>query len=67
MRDTTTKKEDFIFFCDRLATLLVEKAMEQLPFRPRTVVTPVGIEAKGKELDVEVRTATPHMASSHHD
>lgn len=56
LRDVTTKKEDFIFFCDRLSTLLVEKAMEQLTFKSKSVITPVGVEAKGKELDVEVRT-----------
>ncbi|EIM91258.1 armadillo/beta-catenin/plakoglobin [Stereum hirsutum FP-91666 SS1] len=53
LRDATTKKEDFIFFCDRLSTLLVEKAMEQLTFKSKSVITPVGVEAKGKELDVE--------------
>lgn len=36
--------------------MLVEKAMEQLTFKSKSVITPVGVEAKGKELDVEVRT-----------
>lgn len=66
LRDATTKKEDFIFFSDRLSTLLVEKAMEQLTFKSKSVITPVGVEAKGKELDVEVRIIH-HFFSLHLD
>lgn len=29
--------------------------MEQLTFKPKSITTPVGVEANGKELDVEVR------------
>jgi uridine kinase len=32
---------------------VIEKAMEQLPFRAHTVVTPVDVEAKGKTLAAE--------------
>ncbi|TDL25646.1 P-loop containing nucleoside triphosphate hydrolase protein [Rickenella mellea] len=53
LRDKTTTREDFIFFVDRLATLLVERALESLPFRPKTVVTPVGVESNGKEVDAK--------------
>ncbi|KAH7909494.1 armadillo beta-catenin plakoglobin [Hygrophoropsis aurantiaca] len=53
LRDETTNRQDFIFFVDRLATFLIEKAMEHLPYRPKTIVTPVGEECVGKELDVK--------------
>lgn len=58
LRDRTTKRSDFIFFVDRLATYLVEKGMEQLPSKPKTVVTPVGAEYVGKELDANVSLAS---------
>ncbi|KZT29873.1 armadillo/beta-catenin/plakoglobin [Neolentinus lepideus HHB14362 ss-1] len=51
LRDEATAKQDFIFFVDRLATLLIEAAVELLPFRPRSIETPCGVEAPGKELD----------------
>ncbi|EPQ54243.1 armadillo/beta-catenin/plakoglobin [Gloeophyllum trabeum ATCC 11539] len=51
LRDETTSKQDFIFFVDRLATLLIEAAVELLPFRPKSVETPCGVETPGKELD----------------
>ncbi|KZT07622.1 armadillo/beta-catenin/plakoglobin [Laetiporus sulphureus 93-53] len=53
LRDRTTRRGDFIFFLDRLATLLVEKATELLPYRPKTVVTPVEVESHGKQLNAE--------------
>jgi len=51
LRHEATVKQDFIFFVDRLATLLIEAAVELLPFRPRSIETPCGVEAPGKELD----------------
>lgn len=54
LRDESTERRDFIFFVDRLATILVEKAMEQLPYRPKTITTPVGEQTTGKELDAKV-------------
>ena len=54
IRDITTRQQDFIFFVDRLATLLVEHALGVLPYRPKSVTTPVGVECQGKELDASV-------------
>ncbi|KAF8525854.1 armadillo/beta-catenin/plakoglobin [Hysterangium stoloniferum] len=51
LRDKTTSNTDFIFYADRLATFLAEKAMEFLPFRQATVETPVDVMADGKQLD----------------
>lgn len=53
LRDETTPRQDFIFFVDRLATFLVEKAMELLPYRTKVIITPTEAETSGKELDVK--------------
>ncbi|KAF7976967.1 hypothetical protein HWV62_5037 [Athelia sp. TMB] len=63
IRDQTTNKQDFIFFVDRLAMFLVEKAMEQLPYRAKTITTPIGAEAVGKELDTKARVV--HLRRIH--
>lgn len=42
LRDTETKRGDFIFYIDRLATLIVEKALTLLPHKSKDVVTPTG-------------------------
>ena len=55
LRNKETSRSDFIFFVDRLATFISEKALEHLPYKPKTVVTPVGVEYHGKELDAKVR------------
>ena len=54
IRDVNCSRQDFIFFVDRLATLLVEKALEVLPYSSRTVITPVGVEYHGKQSDAVV-------------
>lgn len=54
LRDRSTSREDFIFFVDRLATYLIEKAMEHLPHKPRSVITPIDVEYQGQELDANV-------------
>jgi len=61
LRDRTSTRQDFIFFTDRLATMLVETAMEKLPYREVTIGTPTGVQTKGKAIDVEVRA--PHFFS----
>lgn len=53
LRDKTTSRQDFVFFTDRLSTLLVEYALELLPHAPKTVVTPVGVESHGQKLDAQ--------------
>lgn len=55
LRDKKCSRQDFVFFVDRLSTLLVEYALQHLPYVPKTVVTPVGIEAPGKQLDANVK------------
>ena len=55
LRDRETTRGDFIFFTDRLSTFLAEKATEFLPYRPKSVVTPVDVTSIGKEIAAEVR------------
>ncbi|KAI0784247.1 armadillo/beta-catenin/plakoglobin [Abortiporus biennis] len=50
LRNKETPRSDFIFFTDRLATFLVEKSLEHLPYRSKSIMTPVGVNYVGKEL-----------------
>ncbi|KAG9228211.1 uridine-cytidine kinase-like protein-like 1 [Amylocarpus encephaloides] len=42
IQDIDTSTEDFIFYFDRIATLLVEHAMNNVYFKATTVETPIG-------------------------
>ncbi|KAG8832407.1 Uridine kinase [Serendipita sp. 399] len=53
LRDQTCTREDFIFYSDRLSTLLVERAMAELPFRTCDVTTPMNTITTGKSLDAK--------------
>lgn len=52
LRDKTSSRADFIFFADRLATLVIEKAMDMLPFAAVRITTPIEAEMVGKRLSV---------------
>lgn len=54
LRDRTSNREDFIFFVDRLATVLAEHAMENLPYVDQEVVTPTEETYEGKKLEANV-------------
>jgi uracil phosphoribosyltransferase len=47
IRDVRTRRNDFIFYSDRLTRLLVEKSLELLPVYPKTVDTPLGLPFEG--------------------
>ncbi|KAL6307459.1 armadillo/beta-catenin/plakoglobin [Sparassis latifolia] len=51
LRDVATSRGDFIFFADRLSTTLCERATELLPYKGKTVTTPLEVPSHGKELD----------------
>ncbi|KAF5382162.1 hypothetical protein D9615_004389 [Tricholomella constricta] len=53
LRSRTTTKQDFVFFVDRLSTLLVENALQYLPYAPKAVTTPVGAVSHGQKLDAK--------------
>lgn len=42
IRDRNAKKNDFVFYADRLNRLIIEAGLGQLPFMEKTVVTPTG-------------------------
>jgi uridine kinase len=54
LRNETSVRVDFIFNADRLATLICERSMSELPFRSRTITCPTTEVMAGKELDVQV-------------
>jgi len=47
IRDRTTKREDFIFYADRLIRLLIEEALNFLPFFEKKIITPTDSEYNG--------------------
>ncbi|KAI9827216.1 MAG: Uridine kinase [Thelocarpon impressellum] len=47
LQDRDTGREDFIFYFDRLATLLIEKAMDNFRFKQATIQTPAGSSYNG--------------------
>ncbi|KAF8477561.1 uridine kinase family-domain-containing protein [Kalaharituber pfeilii] len=49
-----TSREDFIFYFDRMSTLLVERAMNCLPYNFRGVTTPLNQQYNGQKLVAEV-------------
>ncbi len=50
IRNKNTKRNEFIFYSNRIIRLLVEEALNQLPTREKTVVTPTGAEFAGSEF-----------------
>jgi uridine kinase len=52
--DPTTSREDFLFYFDRMVTLLVEKACDFLPFASTQVTTPQSNTYMGLKKDANV-------------
>ncbi|KAJ6531826.1 armadillo beta-catenin plakoglobin [Mycena capillaripes] len=53
LRSKTSSRQDFIFFVDRLSTLLMEYALQFLPYATRTVTTPVEVAFSGKVMNAK--------------
>ncbi|KAJ7126961.1 armadillo/beta-catenin/plakoglobin [Mycena epipterygia] len=53
LRSTTSSRQDFIFFVDRLSTLLMEYALQYLPYSPKTITTPTDATFTGKVLSAK--------------
>lgn len=49
-----TSSEDYMFYFDRMAALLVDKAIDLLPFTPKQVTTPQGYQYMGLHRTAEV-------------
>lgn len=54
LRDSKTDRDEFIFYADRLAVLLMENAVSCLPCVPMSVVTPVGAEYQGLKFSQKI-------------
>ncbi len=66
IRNVETRRNDFIFYSDRLTRLLVEKSLELLPVFPKSVVTPLslpydGVGFEGKICAVSIMRAGESM------
>ena len=47
IRDRRTRKEQFVFYANRIIRLLIEEALNELPFEPETIITNVNSEYHG--------------------
>lgn len=47
IRDKRTEKSEFVFYADRLIRLLIEEALNELPFEKKTVETPLDLPYEG--------------------
>lgn len=54
LMDPTTNREDYIFYFDRIVSLLVETAVDFLPFNPGSVETPQGHTYMGLHKSNEI-------------
>ncbi|MBD3305721.1 uracil phosphoribosyltransferase [candidate division KSB3 bacterium] len=50
VRDNKTKRNDFIFYADRINRLLIEEGLNFLPTREKIIETRTGSEYKGSEF-----------------
>ncbi|MCJ1345095.1 Uridine kinase [Peltigera leucophlebia] len=64
IQNPMTETVDFIFYFDRLSTLLVERAMENVHFKTKTVQTPQGYAYNGLEASGEVSAVVILRAGS---
>ncbi|EKD21625.1 uridine kinase [Drepanopeziza brunnea f. sp. 'multigermtubi' MB_m1] len=53
IQDIDTSAEDFIFYFDRLSTLLIENAMNNVYFKAKTIETPAGNKYSGLQATGE--------------
>eukprot|EP00696_Hemimastix_kukwesjijk_P008466 gnl/Hemi2/20676_TR6853_c0_g1_i1.p1 gnl/Hemi2/20676_TR6853_c0_g1~~gnl/Hemi2/20676_TR6853_c0_g1_i1.p1 ORF type:complete len:230 (-),score=64.51 gnl/Hemi2/20676_TR6853_c0_g1_i1:163-852(-) len=54
IRDRDTKRDDFIFYADRLMRLLIEEGLNCLPFIPITITTPTNSEYNGYQFQSHI-------------
>lgn len=63
LHDRDTSREDFVFYFDRISTLLVERAMDHLHYDSAEVQTPLGLSYQGFRLAGEVNRRPLHTTS----
>jgi uridine kinase len=62
LRDSTTSKDDFIFFTKRLANLLIEESLQLMAYSDKEITTRAGHPYHGKRLATEVGVpSTAHL------
>ncbi|KAF9907533.1 hypothetical protein EC991_010829 [Linnemannia zychae] len=54
IRDFETSRHDFIFYADRLATLVIERALNELPYETHVVETPTKKTVHGLNLKANI-------------
>jgi uridine kinase len=59
LHNRETTREDFVFYFDRISTLLVEKAMDHLHHICKEVETPQGLQYRGFKLATQVGYRNP--------
>lgn len=57
LRDRETSRGDFIFYTDRLATLIVEKALTLIRYEPKQIQTPLKLPYRGSQQASKVSAA----------
>lgn len=55
LRDRETNRGDFIFYTDRLATLIVEKALTLVQYESKEIQTPLKLSYQGCQQKSKVR------------
>ncbi|KAJ7494764.1 armadillo/beta-catenin/plakoglobin [Mycena galericulata] len=53
LRSNMTSRQDFIFFVDRLSTIIMEYALQYLPYSENTVTTPTEANFTGKIMSAK--------------
>ncbi|PFH34203.1 putative uracil phosphoribosyltransferase FUR1 [Besnoitia besnoiti] len=54
IRDKETPKEEFVFYADRLIRLLIEEALNELPFEKKEIFTPLGAKYQGVSFSSKI-------------
>jgi len=54
LRDRTTTRSNFVFYSDRLASLLIEFALSHLPYKEKIVETPTGAPYRGVDFSCKI-------------
>ncbi|KAJ1610550.1 Fur1p-like uracil phosphoribosyltransferase [Cryptosporidium canis] len=54
LRDASTSKEDFVFYTDRISRIVLEHALNLLPYDYKEIKTPNGVEVKGISFNTPI-------------
>lgn len=54
LRDVNTSKEDFVFYTDRISRIVLEHALNLLPYDYKEIKTPNGIDVRGISFNTPI-------------